>query len=105
MGREFTAKDFRTWGGTVAVVAELLAAEPDQLDSEAAKAATLRRAIKVAAERLGNTPAVTRSSYVDPRVIEAVNDPGRLTTVRRWNPAPAQYLSTAEQKTLKLLRG
>ena len=70
MGEDFSAKDFRTWAGTmVAAIAldEFDAVErkdQDQLDQN------LKEAINLVAEMLGNTPAVARSSYIDPRVIE-----------------------------------
>jgi DNA topoisomerase I len=66
---DLTAKDFRTWGATALASAALRdAGEPE--DRRAAEAAILR-AIDVAAERLGNTREVARSSYVDPRVPKA----------------------------------
>ena len=64
LGEEYTAKDFRTWNGTV-LTAMLLADQAKSDDPEAAVVA----AIKKVAEILGNTPAVCRASYVDPRVI------------------------------------
>ncbi|HEY1852965.1 MAG TPA: hypothetical protein VGG40_00130 [Solirubrobacterales bacterium] len=68
IGPEFSAKDFRTWHGTVLAAVEL-AGEPEPV-SEAAAKRSIRRAIDRVAEALGNTPAVCRRSYVDPRVIE-----------------------------------
>ena len=62
----FTAKDFRTWGGTSEAVAAL-AAQRNVEDPEAA----IRDAIEVASERLGNTPTVCRASYVAPVVLDA----------------------------------
>lgn len=70
MGEEFSAKDFRTWSGTmIAAIAldELGAVEEDDqklLDKN------IREAVIKVAERLGNTPAVARSSYIDPRIVE-----------------------------------
>jgi DNA topoisomerase IB len=68
-GADFTAKDFRTWNATV------LAAVALAVSAEAARSATARkravaRAMKEVAHYLGNTPAVCRSSYVDPRVVD-----------------------------------
>ena len=67
-GAEFTAKDFRTWNATVLAAVSLAVA------SEARSAAGRKRAVawamKEVAHWLGNTPAVCRSSYVDPRVID-----------------------------------
>jgi DNA topoisomerase-1 len=68
IGEKFSAKDFRTWHGTVLAAVEL-AGEPEP-DSEAAAKRSVKEAIARVAEALGNTPAVCRRSYVDPRVIE-----------------------------------
>ena len=68
LGAEFSAKDFRTWHGTVLAAVEL-AGEPEP-DSEAAAKRTISAAVERVAEALGNTPAVCRRSYIDPRVIE-----------------------------------
>jgi DNA topoisomerase I len=68
IGEEFSAKDFRTWHGTV-LAAVALAGEPEP-ESEAAAKRSVKAAIDRVAEALGNTPAVCRRSYVDPRVIE-----------------------------------
>jgi DNA topoisomerase I len=70
-GESFSAKDFRTWSATVLAAVQLA-----RRDDEAGASAPRRRkaigsAIKEVAEYLGNTPAVCRSSYVDPRVIES----------------------------------
>jgi DNA topoisomerase IB len=67
-GEEFSAKDFRTWHGTVLAAVEL-AGEPEP-GSEAAAKRSIKTAVGRVAEALGNTPAVCRRSYVDPRVIE-----------------------------------
>jgi DNA topoisomerase IB len=68
IGPEFSAKDFRTWHGTVLAAVEL-AGEPKPA-SEAAAKGSIRAAVERVAEALGNTPAVCRRSYIDPRVIE-----------------------------------
>ena len=67
-GEAFTAKDFRTWGGTV-TAAEALAAHDGHADDEADGLIT--QAIKATAARLGNTPAVCRQYYVHPDVLDA----------------------------------
>ena len=67
-GEEMTAKDFRTWHGTVRAAEELAAAGPQETPTARKKA--VAKAMKGVAELLGNTPAVARSSYVDPRVVE-----------------------------------
>ncbi len=68
-GGEFTAKDFRTWNATV-LAAVALAADHAPAKSKAARERRVRAAIKTVASYLGNTPAVARASYVDPRVID-----------------------------------
>ena len=68
-GHEMTAKVFRTWHGTVKAAAELAEAGPQK--SATARKKAVSHAMKEVAELLGNTPAVARSSYVDPRVVEA----------------------------------
>jgi DNA topoisomerase IB len=77
IGEEFSAKDFRTWHGTVLAAVEL-AGEPEP-DSEAAAKRSVKAAIERVAEALGNTPAVCRRSYVDPRVIERFRDGETIT--------------------------
>ena len=71
-GQEFTAKDFRTWAGTV--LAAWALAEYSEFDSEAQAKKHVVRAVERVAEELGNTPAVSRASYVHPTVIEAYLD-------------------------------
>lgn len=66
---DFTAKDFRTWAGTVAA-ARALIEEPVPESATAAKKA-LAACVKGVARRLGNTPAVCRSSYIHPKVMES----------------------------------
>jgi DNA topoisomerase I len=64
----FTAKDFRTWNATVLAAVALAGA--DVARGHAAREREVKRAIKTVAAYLGNTPAVCRASYVDPRVID-----------------------------------
>lgn len=70
MGEEFSAKDFRTWSGTMIAAIAL-----DELDVEEEKDQktmdkNIKNAVIQVSEKLGNTPAVARSSYIDPRVID-----------------------------------
>ncbi len=67
-GMEVSAKDFRTWHATVHVARWVGAAKP--ATSKRMRTRTVREAVVSAAELLGNTPTVCRSSYVDPRVID-----------------------------------
>jgi DNA topoisomerase I len=66
-GGPFTAKDFRTWNASVLAAAALAAAHPP---TRAAREREIKRAVKTVAAYLGNTPAVARASYIDPRVID-----------------------------------
>ncbi|SDE49711.1 DNA topoisomerase-1 [Paracoccus isoporae] len=68
-GREVTAKDFRTWTGTV--LAALALSEYERADSESAAKANVRDAIEEVAAHLGNTPAICRKCYVHPQIIDA----------------------------------
>jgi DNA topoisomerase-1 len=68
-GHDFTAKDFRTWAATV-MAARALARGESPADEAGAKRDVVRAVARVA-EWLGNTPAVSRKSYVDPTVIDA----------------------------------
>ena len=72
-GGDFTAKDFRTWQGTVVAAMHLARAFPlasTKRDKQKAAAATARKV----AEHLGNTPAVAKKSYIDPRVVDRFFD-------------------------------
>ena len=71
MGDDFSAKDFRTWGGTMvaAIALDEFGACEEQDQKELDK--RIKNAIIKVSEKLGNTPAVAKSSYIDPRVIEA----------------------------------
>jgi DNA topoisomerase-1 len=72
VGEEFSAKDFRTWHGTVLAAVEL--AREGTPGSRGGAERAIRAAVKRVAERLGNTPAVCRNSYVDPRVLDRFRD-------------------------------
>jgi DNA topoisomerase I len=67
-GEDFSAKDFRTWNATV-LAAVALAGEA--AGSKTARRRAMTRAVKYTAHHLGNTPAVCRASYIDPRVFDA----------------------------------
>jgi DNA topoisomerase IB len=102
MGIDFTAKDFRTWGGTLAAM-RLLAreAEPGEADtppSQRSIAATRNAVISEVAKQLRNTPAVCRKSYIDPVVLDAW-EAGRLHAFtsdlrgeRQWEQALLRFL-------------
>ncbi|HEX8347325.1 MAG TPA: DNA topoisomerase IB [Actinoplanes sp.] len=71
-GAEMTAKDFRTWHGTVRAARELSTAGWQK--SETKRKRAVASAMREVAELLGNTPTVARASYVDPRVIDLYHD-------------------------------
>jgi DNA topoisomerase-1 len=106
LGGGFTATDFRTWGGSLTAAVALAEHGPPASDTDATRAiaAAMRR---VGAE-LGNTPAVARSSYVSPAVIEQFRegrtlDHFRGRTERRLS-AQTPGLDPEEQSLLSLLR-
>jgi DNA topoisomerase-1 len=69
MGEDFTSKDFRTWAGTLICACALARAGAEVPESSAAKRRKIVQAVKETAEILGNTPAVCRSAYISPEVI------------------------------------
>ncbi len=75
-GGDFSAKDFRTWNAT-ALAAVALAVSGEAIGTRTARKRAVNRAIEEVAAYLGNTPAVCRASYIDPRVIDAFD--GGLT--------------------------
>lgn len=68
-GADITAKDFRTWSGTV--LAAIALSEYEKVDSAAAAKRNVREAIEAVAARLGNTPTVCRKCYIHPEVFES----------------------------------
>jgi DNA topoisomerase-1 len=69
-GDDFSAKDFRTWSATVLAAVALAVSGPAQ-GSPTSRSRAITRAVKETARYLGNTPAVCRASYIDPRVFDA----------------------------------
>lgn len=80
-GEDFTAKDFRTWAGTV--LAALALSEFETFDSDTQAKSNIVRAIESVAERLGNTPAVCRKCYVHPEIIESYVSGDLLKALKR----------------------
>ena len=66
---DFSAKDFRTWHATVLAAVGLAVSEPVVASSESARKRAVARVVQEVAAYLGNTPAVARASYIDPRII------------------------------------
>lgn len=69
LGEDFSAKDFRTWNATV-MAAVTLAADAGNATSKTARKRAINASVREVAELLGNTPAVARRSYIDPRVFD-----------------------------------
>jgi DNA topoisomerase-1 len=103
MGEEFSAKDFRTWGGTLIATTELLAAEYSKTKREQQKMVT--SIVKNVAKKLGNTPAIARSSYIDPRVLAVYTNEPQLKKVKDTmnSMKPKKYMTRDEQCLLHIL--
>ena len=106
MGEEFTAKDFRTWGGTL--TAAIALAEHGVPETEAEAKRTVANVMRTVGERLGNTPTVARASYVSPAVVEQYLDGRTLEDFRprhlRVVKARDIGLDPEENALLSLLR-
>jgi DNA topoisomerase-1 len=100
-GQELTAKDFRTWAGTVECATALR--DIGEFSSETQAKKNIAAAIKVAAERLGNRAATCRAYYVHPAVTEAYLA-GDLLPVMRRPSEPEGTLSPNEQAILSVIR-
>ncbi len=79
-GRDITAKDFRTWAGTV--LAAMALSEFEEFDSEAKAKKNIRAAIEKVSSRLGNTPSICRKCYVHPEVFACYLDGALLLEIR-----------------------
>jgi DNA topoisomerase-1 len=80
-GHDITAKDFRTWAGTV--LAAMALTEFERFDSQAVAKRNVKAAIELAATRLGNTPAICRKCYVHPEVLDSYLQGSLLVTVKQ----------------------
>ena len=100
-GEDFTAKDFRTWAGSVRAL-DLLIRQPRPESGRQAKAHVREVVIEVA-RQLGNTPAVCRKCYLHPAVVDAYQA-GALQAGMAQSPVPVPRLSLAERQLLALLR-
>jgi DNA topoisomerase-1 len=108
MGERFSAKDFRTWAGTLVCACALARAGADPVERSSSRKSKIVAAIKETAEALGNTPAVCRSSYICPGVIESFE---KGKTIERYFSTLEEFLAfrgsrlhPAEKSLLKLLR-
>lgn len=86
-GSEFSSKDFRTWGATVLAAAEFASAGRCETENDTKKC--IVRVVKRVAEELGNTPAVCRSSYIHPTVIDAYS---AGVTIDKFTPAVSRKI-------------
>jgi len=79
-GRDITAKDFRTWAGTV--LAAMALAEFESFDSQAKAKKNIRAAIERVSSQLGNTPTICRKCYVHPEVLNSYLEGGLLIEIK-----------------------
>ena len=105
IGRDFTAKVFRTWAGTL--LCSIALAMLGQAETKTGRKKNVRKAIVATAEQLGNTPAVCRSSYICPRLLDEYME-GKpfemLRKTRKGSPVVKVGLSMEEKALLKFLR-
>jgi DNA topoisomerase-1 len=101
-GADVTTKDFRTWAGSVLAALALDAIGPAHNATQARS--NVRRAIEAVAARLGNTPAVCRTSYVHPQVVEAYLEGAVPTLVRRPGCKARSGLPDEEDAVLRMLQ-
>ena len=97
-GGDFTAKHFRTWGASVIAFDEMLTA----MEHEKARV-SLKTVLEPVAEALGNTPAISRKSYVHPALLEAVKESARDPLDGMDRPRARKRLSSAEVALLEFL--
>ncbi len=104
-GMDVTAKDFRTWHATVIAATALgEAATGERIISARAKRTAVKGAIEEVASYLGNTPAIARSSYVDPRVVDLFDDGITIAAaLRRLPRSPRRRRAQIEKAVLRLL--
>src|SRR5437868_2552212 len=96
-GGGFTAKHFRTWGASVIAFSEMMKKGEDARIS-------VKTVVEPVAEALGNTPAISRKSYVHPKLLEAVKENPRDPLGGMERPASRKRLSSAEVALLEFLK-
>lgn len=104
-GSDFTAKDFRTWGGTVNAAVELHLLGPAGTEREYKK--NILQAVRRTAAKLGNTPAVCRRYYIHPRVVDAYRDRSLFPAMGSVTGQPGddrQGLRAEERGVITLLK-
>lgn len=105
-GHEFSAKDFRTWAGTV--LAAMALQEFEAFDSQTKAKKNVMAAIRRVAEKLGNTPTVCRKCYIHPRIIDAYLQGTTLDAIRRRAAGAMKRIKDLEPEeaaVLALLQG
>ena len=100
-GHDFTAKDFRTWAGTVTAASVLSRCAPCEAEAERKK--NIVAAVETAAARLGNTPSICRKCYIHPAVLDAYLDGSLAAGARRGASSSPHGLDPDEQYVLDLL--
>ena len=105
IGSNFTAKDFRTWAGTL--LCSIALAMEGQGASKTERKRKIKRAVQATSEQLGNTPAVCRSSYICPRLLDEYMDGKPFEMLRKkqkGSPVVRIGMSKEERALLKFLR-
>jgi DNA topoisomerase IB len=106
LGEEFSAKDFRTWNATV-MAAVALGAERQTGPSKAARKRVVDQAVRAVAELLGNTPAMARRAYIDPRVFDRYRSgwtiAGALERIPVLDPSDDRIRARIEAAVIDLL--
>jgi DNA topoisomerase-1 len=88
-GDDFTAKDFRTWAGTILAIRELGAAGPGRTETEARRGVV--NAVKSVAALLGNRPATCRKYYIHPAILDAYTDGSLFPALERGEQQESAY--------------
>lgn len=108
-GEDYTAKDFRTWSGTVLAASALIACEPCQSDAHGKR--MIAQAIVEVADKLGNTPAICRKCYVHPQVLASYVDgslhtlgKGRIVMQKSSDIAKEHALTREEMMVIRMLK-
>lgn len=99
LGVPYSAKDFRTWGGTLRAATVLAELGPARSATEARR--NVMTAMRLVASELGNTPAICRSSYVHPMVVARYLDDGEVIALPKRHTATAdRYAHSPEERAL-----
>jgi DNA topoisomerase-1 len=104
-GRDITAKDFRTWAGTLLATLELAALPPFDRRTEAKR--NIKRVAKSVAERLGNTPAICLNCYIHPGILQLYSAGSlklRPPKAKAAKESDAGFMSTEELAVIDILR-